>query len=76
MIKYARMAAEELSIGVDMGGTTIKFAVVQGTDIVYKGQPMQTGDYPSPDCIVEEIGNRLRPDDTSHTKENVQYKQH
>ena len=60
MIKYVRMAAEELSIGVDMGGTTIKFAVVQGTDIIYKGQPMQTGDYPSPDCIVEEIGNRLR----------------
>ena len=54
------MAADELSIGVDMGGTTIKFAVVQGTEILYKGQPMQTGDYPSPDDIVVEIGNRLR----------------
>lgn len=60
MLEYARMAADELSIGVDMGGTTIKFAVVQGTEILYKGQPMQTGDYPSPDDIVAEIGNRLR----------------
>ena len=60
MLDYMRMATDELSIGVDMGGTSIKFAVVQGTDIVYKAEPMQTTDYPSPDCIVEEIGRRLR----------------
>lgn len=60
VLEYACMAAEELSIGVDMGGTTIKFAVVQGTDVIFRGNPMQTGDYESPDCIVEEIGNRLR----------------
>ena len=54
------MTQEELSIGVDMGGTSIKFAVVQGTQIVYKAEPMQTTDYASPDAIVEEIGKRLR----------------
>lgn len=54
------MAADDLSIGVDMGGTSIKFAVVQGTKIVFKGEPMHTQQYPSPDSIVTEIGNRLR----------------
>lgn len=54
------MSADDLSLGVDMGGTSIKFAVVQGTNIVYKGAPMPTAEYPSPDAIVEEIGRRLR----------------
>ncbi len=54
------MAVDELSIGVDMGGTSIKFAVINGTEIVHKGAPMPTRDYPSPEAIVDEIGRRLR----------------
>ena len=49
-----------LSIGVDMGGTSIKFAVVQGTEIIDRGEPMPTADYPSPEAVVSEIGRRLR----------------
>lgn len=43
-----------------MGGTTIKFAVVQGKEIVARCEPMHTADYPDPDTVVSEIGRRLR----------------
>jgi len=59
MVVCLRMSSDELSIGVDMGGTSIKFAVVCGTEIVYKGEPMPTQEYPTPEAIVQEIGNRL-----------------
>ena len=49
-----------LSVGVDMGGTSIKFAVVQGTEIIDRGEPMPTADFPSPEAVVSEIGRRLR----------------
>lgn len=54
------MSAEKLAIGVDMGGTSIKFAVVQGTDIIGRGEPMPTAEFPSPESVVSEIGKRLR----------------
>ena len=51
---------EKLSIGVDMGGTSIKFAVVQGTQIIGRAAPMPTADYPGPEAVVSEVGKRLR----------------
>ncbi|MCH5284106.1 MAG: ROK family protein [Akkermansiaceae bacterium] len=54
------MSADEMSIGVDMGGTSIKFAVVQGTELVARCEPMPTADYPSPEAVVSEVGKRLR----------------
>ncbi len=53
------MAEEAFTIGVDMGGTTIKAAVVQGTRILRKAEPMVTLDYPSPEAIVEELARRV-----------------
>ena len=49
-----------LSIGVDMGGTSIKFAVVRGTEIIDRAEPMPTADYPSPESVISELGRRLR----------------
>ena len=49
-----------LSIGVDMGGTSIKFAVVQGTQIIDRAEPMPTADFPDPESIICELGRRLR----------------
>ena len=54
------MSEDRLSIGVDMGGTSIKFAVVQGTEIIGRGEPMPTAEFPSPEAVTGEIGNRLR----------------
>ncbi len=53
------MADEAFTIGVDMGGTTLKAAVVQGTEVLRKIEPMVTLDYPSPEAIVEELARRL-----------------
>ncbi len=53
------MAEDPFTIGVDMGGTTIKAAIVQGTTILRKMEPMVTLDYPSPESIIEELGRRL-----------------
>lgn len=50
----------ELSIGVDMGGTSIKFAVVRGTEIVGRCEPMPTADFTGPEAVVSEVGRRLR----------------
>ncbi len=53
------MAEEAFTIGVDMGGTTLKAAVVQGTSILRKAEPMVTLDYPSPEAIIEELARRV-----------------
>ncbi len=42
-----------------MGGTTIKAAVIQGTTILRKAEPMVTLDYPSPEAIIEELNRRV-----------------
>ncbi len=55
----ASMAEEAYTIGVDMGGTTIKAAVVQGTNILRRIEPMVTLEYPSPEAIVDELARRL-----------------
>ena len=51
---------DTLSIGVDMGGTSIKFAVVRGSEIIDRGEPMPTADFSGPEAVVCEIGRRLR----------------
>ncbi len=51
---------QEISIGVDMGGTSIKFAVVRGAEIIAKGDPVQTKECGSPDGVVAAVGQRLR----------------
>ncbi len=53
------MTEDAFTIGVDMGGTSIKAAVVQGTNILRKIDPMSTPDYPSPEAIVEELARRV-----------------
>ncbi len=53
------MVDDAYTIGVDMGGTTVKTAVVQGTQILRKAEPMITQDYPSPEAIVEELARRV-----------------
>ena len=54
------MAENDLSIGVDMGGTSIKFAVVRGTELIGRAEPVRTQDFVSPDAIFAEVGKRLK----------------
>ncbi len=53
------MNADDFAIGVDMGGTTIKAAIIRGTSILRKAEPMVTLDYPSPEAIIEELNRRI-----------------
>ena len=41
------------SIAVDFGGTSIKIAVTQGTEILQKAAPLPTAAYDSPKAIME-----------------------
>ena len=54
------MAENDLSIGVDMGGTSIKFAVVKGTELIGRAEPVRTQDFVSPEAIFAEVGKRLK----------------
>lgn len=47
------MTEESKSIAVDFGGTSIKIAVTQGTEILQKATPLPTAAYDSPQAIME-----------------------
>ena len=47
---------EPLAIGIDMGGTTIKTAVVQGNRVLFKAPPIDTRAYASAQEAFVEIG--------------------
>lgn len=42
-----------------MGGTSIKFAVVQGAAVVHKGEPLPTAAFASPDEILRATARRI-----------------
>ncbi len=42
-----------------MNGNNIDFAVVQGSNVIMRGEAMKTSDYPSPTAVIEEIATRL-----------------
>lgn len=54
------MAQDTLAIGIDMGGTSIKLAVVQGTEVVYKAPAIPTLQFSSPEEIIAEVGRSLK----------------
>ena len=51
---------QELSIGVDMGGTSLKAAVVRGAEIVQRSEPVNTRACNTPQELTERLGERLR----------------
>lgn len=54
------MMTDELSIGVDMGGTSLKVAVVHGTEIVERCEPVNTREYNTPQELIDSLGEQLR----------------
>lgn len=49
-----------LSVGVDMGGTSVKFAVVQGATVLHKGASLVTAAYATPDELLKAVAGRVR----------------
>lgn len=48
-----------LAIGIDFGGTSVKYGVVRGPEILHTGEPIITGDFKGPKALVAEITRRV-----------------
>ena len=48
-----------LAIGIDMGGTSVKYGVVRGAEILATGEPIITGDFKGPKALVAEMTRRV-----------------
>ncbi len=51
---------QEKSIGVDVGGTSVKIAVVEGREVVEKGEAIATSGYGTAEGLVAEIVWRVK----------------
>lgn len=54
------MEHEELSVGVDMGGTSLKVAVVRGSEILHRSDAINTRECNTPKELTERLGTCLR----------------
>lgn len=52
-------SAQPLAIGIDMGGTSVKYGVVRGAEILHTGDPIITGDFKGPKALVAEFTRRV-----------------
>ena len=50
---------QPLAIGIDMGGTSVKYGVVRGAEILHTGDPIVTGDFKGPKALIAEITRRV-----------------
>ena len=50
---------QPLAIGIDMGGTSVKYGVVRGAEILHTGDPIITGDFKGPKALIKEITRRV-----------------
>lgn len=46
---------QKTALSIDLGGTSVKFAIVRGTTIIEKGLPLMTQTYETPDSLLEAI---------------------
>ena len=56
------------SIGIDFGGTSIKFGVVQGKDIIAKAPPIIPKDFPEPEDLIGAIAATVNQLKSEHPK--------
>lgn len=50
---------QPLAIGIDMGGTSVKYGVVRGAEILQSGEPIITADFKGPKALVAEMTRRV-----------------
>ncbi len=48
-----------LAIGIDMGGTSVKYGVVRGAELLRSGEPIITGDFKGPQALIGEMTRRV-----------------
>lgn len=52
--------AQDKALSIDVGGTSVKFAVIQGTEILDRGTPLVTQKYETPGSLIEAITRSSR----------------
>ncbi len=52
-------SGQPLAIGIDMGGTSVKYGVVRGAEILHTGDPIVTGDFKGAKALIKEFTRRI-----------------
>lgn len=47
------------ALGIDFGGTSVKFGVVKGEQVIDHAEPIHTQDFPDRDTLISEIEERI-----------------
>ena len=48
------------AVGIDFGGTTVKIAVIEGSQILDKAPPIATQDYPDAPALIDDIARTVK----------------
>lgn len=54
-----RLTSTSLAIGIDMGGTTVKYGVVRGHEIIVECEPLPTPEFKGPKALLAELVMRI-----------------
>lgn len=52
--------AQDKALGIDIGGSSVKLAIIQGADILSRGEPLATQTYETPEALIEAICSSSR----------------
>jgi glucokinase len=58
--KIRKMEKQQLVAGVDIGGTNVRFGMVDATGAIHAYRTLKTGDYPDPPALVDELSARIK----------------
>src|SRR6188768_3939529 len=54
-----RITSTSLAVGIDMGGTTVKYGVVRGHEIMDEREPLPTPAFKGPKALLKELCVRI-----------------
>ena len=54
------MSNSPLAIGIDFGGTSVKFGVVDGAEVIESADRLVTRDYPDPPRLIDAMADTTR----------------
>lgn len=52
--------SEEIAISMDFGGTSVKFAIIQGTEMLDRAPALQTQEFATPELLIEAMVETLK----------------
>lgn len=55
----ARSTSPKLAVGIDMGGTTVKYGIVRGHEIIEELEPLPTPAFKGPNPLLKELTARI-----------------